>query len=117
MNSSQSTGHVRDRHHPPITPATALVFDTTTGTVIPVAEPDEHTDSHTARVLELRTAATIAGQCPECGARIELPNRAARRDAKRAGYALRARMPHEDGCPAIDARVPMAGVEGLRVAR
>src|SRR4051812_30859244 len=108
MPAPQGTAHVYDRTRPPLIPATALVVDTANGTIIPISEPGPNTDRRTARVLELRAAATIAGQCPSCGARIERPNRQARRDATRAGYVLRAKMAHQRGCPAGDERVPMA---------
>ena len=48
-----------------------------------------------------RMVATGEG-CP-CGARLVVPNRAARRKAARAGRALEVDVRHEDGCPAIAA--------------
>jgi hypothetical protein len=108
--------NVHDRTRPAILPAAAILFDPSTKTLIPIADPDAAPDKRTARVLELRAIAAVTGEC-ECGARISIPNRQARRDARRAGYALRATMAHAADCPAGDPSVPLAGIEGMRIAR
>lgn len=53
-----------------------------------------------ARGIEARRRANIGGQCPECGARYALPNRATRRAADDAGCVLRVELRHDDGCAA-----------------
>ena len=51
--------------------------------------------------LARRRITAIEGRCP-CGGRLILPNREARRRAKRTGEEIRMRVEHEDDCPAID---------------
>ncbi|MET7718562.1 hypothetical protein [Streptomyces sp. NPDC005407] len=48
--------------------------------------------------LALRRAANTTGVCPECNARLAVPNRAERRKAVRAGRMLWAQMLHEEWC-------------------
>jgi len=48
-----------------------------------------------------RRITAIQGRCP-CGAGMVLPNRAARRAAKRSGRMVHMTVEHEDDCPAVD---------------
>ena len=57
--------------------------------------------------LARRRLTVLHGECP-CGAKVELPNREARRRAAAAGAVLRVEVEHEDGCPAVDRRVRAA---------
>jgi hypothetical protein len=50
--------------------------------------------------LNRRAIVHGGGTCP-CGARMILPNRAARRRATRLGYAIEVTVQHEPGCPAL----------------
>lgn len=54
--------------------------------------------------IALRRIATIEGRCP-CGAVLYLPNREARRKAKRDGRQLHATVQHEPSCDATDDRI------------
>lgn len=54
-----------------------------------------------------RGIVNAGGTCP-CGARMQLPNRTARRRAKRAGKPLHVRVEHEDHCPAATDRLRAA---------
>lgn len=59
--------------------------------------------------LVRRRLVATTGVCP-CGARMVVPNRAARRAAARTGQAvMHVRVEHEDDCPAVDARVDQLG--------
>lgn len=62
-----------------------------------------------AEVLEglaRRRLVALGQPCPEpCGARLTIPNRAARRAAVRAGRVLSVAVEHEDDCPALDPRI------------
>jgi hypothetical protein len=59
-----------------------------------------------------RQRANVTGRC-ECGAVIEMPNRAQRRAAKARGEPARATMLHEAGCPASDAALRELYLAGL----
>ena len=61
--------------------------------------PDDAPDA-VREGLARRRITAVEGTCP-CGARLVLPNRAARRAAKRAGQVLDVHVEHEDDCPAI----------------
>ena len=50
--------------------------------------------------LSRRAIVNGGGTCP-CGARMILPNRAARRRATRPGYAIEVTVQHEPDCPAL----------------
>jgi hypothetical protein len=50
--------------------------------------------------LSRRAIVNDGGTCP-CGARMILPNRAARRRATRHGYAIEVTVQHEPDCPAL----------------
>ena len=50
--------------------------------------------------LSRRAIVNAGGTCP-CGARMILPNRAARRRATRLGYAIEVTVQHEANCPAL----------------
>jgi hypothetical protein len=50
--------------------------------------------------LSRRAIVNGGGTCP-CGARMILPNRAARRRATRLGYAIEVTVQHEPDCPAL----------------
>ena len=50
--------------------------------------------------LSRRAIVNGGGTCP-CGAKLILPNRAARRRAARAGLAIEVTVPHEPGCLAL----------------
>jgi hypothetical protein len=50
--------------------------------------------------LARRALANAGGVCP-CGARMVLPNRAARRRAARRCQAIEVTVQHEPGCPAL----------------
>ena len=63
---------------------------------IPDDAPDEIREG-----IARRRVVSVTGQCP-CGARLVLPNRAARRAAKRSGCVLHFAVEHEDDCPAVD---------------
>lgn len=62
--------------------------------VIPEDGPSELREG-----LARRASVNQGGRCP-CGATIELPNRATRRAAQRAGTALEIEVVHEMDCPA-----------------
>lgn len=47
-----------------------------------------------------RRVVNTGGTCP-CGARLRLPNRAARRAARRAGRVLHTEVRHATDCPAV----------------
>jgi hypothetical protein len=53
------------------------------------------------QALLTRREATITSVC-RCGARMLLPSREVRREAKRRGEILRPKMEHEYDCPASD---------------
>jgi hypothetical protein len=59
-----------------------------------------------------RQRANATGRC-ECGAVIEMPNRAQRRAAKARGSPPRATMLHEADCPATDAALRGLYLAGL----
>jgi hypothetical protein len=50
--------------------------------------------------LSRRAIVNSGGTCP-CGARMILPNRAARRRATRHGYVIEVTVQHEPDCPAL----------------
>jgi hypothetical protein len=50
--------------------------------------------------LARRAVVNAGGVCP-CGARMVLPDRAARRRAARRGHAIEVTVPHETDCPAL----------------
>lgn len=59
--------------------------------------------------LVRRRLVATTGVCP-CGARMVVPNRAARRAAARAGQVfLQVQVEHDVDCPAVDPRVDRAG--------
>ncbi|WP_406199433.1 hypothetical protein OG920_33225 [Streptomyces europaeiscabiei] len=48
--------------------------------------------------LAVRRAANATGTCPDCGARLQMPNRKERRALTRAGKVIPALFLHEAGC-------------------
>jgi hypothetical protein len=56
--------------------------------------------------LTRRRLVALGQPCPDpCGARLVVPNRAARRAAVRDGRVLHVSVEHEDDCPALDPRI------------
>ncbi|MDO0937138.1 hypothetical protein QQY66_37500 [Streptomyces sp. DG2A-72] len=51
--------------------------------------------------LAVRRAANTTGVCPGCGARMAMPNRAARRAAATAGRVVIATFVHDDDCAVL----------------
>ncbi|GAY09825.1 hypothetical protein TOK_4180 [Pseudonocardia sp. N23] len=110
-NQSTSDGR-RDQR---LTTPSQLVIDRRSGIVYPVVDPPGISDA-VARVLHARNVAMMTGTCPECSAALVMPNRAERRKSKRAGITyLRARMVHDDDCPAIDPSVPQLTPETVEL--
>ncbi len=79
-----------------------LVVDADTGELVglALANPPSGASPLVREGFARRHAAALTGRCP-CGGRTILPNRAERRAAARNRRAARARLEHEDGCPAI----------------
>lgn len=69
------------------------------GERVALIQPTIPDDAPTGRKqgLAARRTANATGQCPACGARMQMPNRAARR-ALRIPFAV---FEHEDDCPAL----------------
>jgi hypothetical protein len=84
---------------------TQVVLDVPGALAVAIVQPREDTDAATTRTLNARTATNLTGECPECGARVPLPNRAQRRKARAFG-SLRVRVQHAADCPAGDPLVP-----------
>ena len=68
--------------------------------VILESEIPENTPEATKEGLSRRAIVNGGGTCP-CGARMILPNRAARRRATRLRYAIEVTIQHEPDCPAL----------------
>ena len=71
-------------------------------TLFLVLDPDEVIDPDLRQVTYMRHVAMFEGRCPACDARQEVPNRAERRRAKRAGEVIHGFMEHEHDCPVSD---------------
>jgi hypothetical protein len=63
-------------------------------------ELSEDLPPHVLEGLTRRRLVSLGEPCP-CGARLVIPNRAARRAATRARRVLHVEIEHEDDCPAI----------------
>lgn len=88
---------------------TAVIVDVKRSLATLLTPPPDDADDHTARVLTARSVTNAMGQCPECGARVVVPNRAQRRKARLAGVVVtRVRVRHGEDCPAGDTTVPEA---------
>jgi hypothetical protein len=70
--------------------------------ILPVTEPPPPGASPAFIAgWERRQRANLTGRC-DCGAQVQMPNRAERRAAAARGEPAHARWLHEDGCPASD---------------
>jgi hypothetical protein len=61
--------------------------------------------------LARRRLVNAGGTCP-CGARMQLPNRATRRQARREGRVTHVSIEHDDDCPAVTANLNAAMAGG-----
>jgi hypothetical protein len=80
--------------------AIAETWDGDTVAFLLPSVPDDAPDAVREGIARRRITA-VEGTCP-CGAGLILPNRAARRAAKRAGGQIRMTVEHEPDCPAVD---------------